>query len=182
MNTVRALLVSVPSRLSRYTEPETSEPQRRRASASSRRSPRRPLSRLRSGAPLRATRRRSRRFASGWSLCSGAPSSFGWRIPKSPVRAAARQAHLTCAGVCTALFLLQRHTPTSSEYEKGEAFPPPFGVLIPTLPIQRPRFRACWNPTLSRPQSPGDRRSERSGCVRPRPVPQHLRVAWRGFR
>lgn len=54
--------------------------------------------------------------------------------------------------------------------------------VIPTLPIRTSRFRECWNPTLSRPPSPGDRRSERSGCVRPRPVPQHLRVAWRGFR
>ena len=75
-----------------------------------------------------------------------------------------------------------RHTPTSSEYEKREAFPPPLGGVIPTLPTRPQRFRASRNPTLSRPQSPGDRRSERSGCVRPRPVPQHLRVAWRGFR
>lgn len=61
-----------------------------------------------------------------------------------------------------------RHTPTSSEYEKREAFPPPFGVLIPTLPIQRPRFRASRNPTLSPLQSPADMRNGRTECGHPR--------------
>lgn len=177
MNTVRALLVSVPSRLSRYTEPETSEPQRRRASASSRRSPRRPLSRLRSGAPLRATRRRSRRFASGWSLCSGAPSSFGWRIPKSPVRAAARRPHLVCGGFCHGSYSFSTAHPHVSEYEKREASPPPFGDVKPTLPSRAQRFRAWTNPTPVQLPSPAGKRSARIACARLRPVPRHHHAA-----
>lgn len=110
--------------------------------------------------------------ATGYSLRSVAPASFGY-VPKASTRPAhaARTNH--CGGVCTAPASSPRHTPTSSEYEKREALPPPFGVLIPTLPTRPQRFRAWTNPTLSPLPSPGDRRSERTECGRLRPEPRH---------
>lgn len=60
------------------------------------------------------------------SLCR---SALLWlAIPKCPLRAAARQAHLTLCGSLYGSAISPRHTPTSAEYEKREAFPPPFGV------------------------------------------------------
>lgn len=165
------------------TEVGTSEPQRRRASASPLRSLRRLLMfAVRSVAPLGATLRHFRLHAlpaTRFSAPLRAPLAGDSEVPTACCRTP------SAPNLCGSLYgsaISPRHTPTSAEYEKREAFPPPFGGVIPTLPIRTSRFRACWNPTLSRPPSPGDRRSERSGCVRPRPVPQHLRVAWRGFR
>ena len=88
-------------------------------------------------------------------------------IPTSPVRATARRPHQDCGAVCHGSYSFSTAHPHVSEYEKREASPPPFGDVKPTLPIRVRRFRAWTNPTLSRPPSPGDRRSERSGCVRP---------------
>lgn len=55
------------------------------------------------------------------------PHSFGSRIPKSPVRAAARQAPLVCGAVCHGSAISPRHTPTSSETKKGRRFRLPSG-------------------------------------------------------
>lgn len=80
---------------------------------------------------------------------------------------------------CPATALQSPHgtPPHRLNTKKGDGFPSPSGGQAATLPSRERRFREWTNPTLSRPPSPGDRRSERSGCVRPRPVPQHLRVA-----
>lgn len=137
---------------------------------------------FRSGAPLEATRRHSRRFASGYSLCCAlrAPLAGEFRSPRCVLPHAV--CTCPCGVVCHGSASLHGTPPCFGRYEKGGRFPVPLRVLIPTLPVRPQRFRAWTIPTLSRPPSPGDRRSERSGCVRPRPVPQHLRVAWRGFR
>lgn len=160
---------------------DMSERPRRRASASPVRSLRRRFRSLPPSAPLEATRPATVHTASGCSLPSAAPHSLGGRFRNvlfSPPHVGGSN---SCKLAYTALHLSTAH-PRVFRYEKGGRFPVPLMGVFPTLPIRPQRFRASRNPTLSRPQSPGDRRSERSGCVRPRPVPQHLRVAWRGFR
>lgn len=105
----------------------TSEPSRPHASALPLRSLRRPLSRL----PFRR---------SAWCYAPSLPP-FRFRLfafapslrvrlatfPKCPLRAAARRPHQECGAVCHGSCISPRHTPTLSEYEKREAFPPPFG-------------------------------------------------------
>lgn len=62
-------------------------------------------------------------------LASLRRSALLWlAIPKCPLRAAARQAHLTCAGVCTALFLLQTTPPHRPNTKKGGRSPVPLRV------------------------------------------------------
>lgn len=111
------------------------------------------------------------RYALLWLRSEGVHAS-GTRRPHQPLWGSLYGSAISFTG----------DTPTCPNTKKGDGCPSPSWVQIPTFPSRARRFRACWNPTLSRPPSPGDRRSERSGCVRPRPVPQHLRVAWRGFR
>ena len=49
-------------------------------------------------------------------------------IPKSTVRAAARRTHLSLRGSLHGSAISPRHTPTSSEYEKGGRYPVPLRV------------------------------------------------------
>lgn len=159
-----------------------SERPRRRASASPVRSLRRRFRSLPPSAPLGATRPATVHTASGCSLPSAAPHSLGGRFRNvlfsPPHVGGSNSCKLACHGYCS---FSTAHPHIVRIRKRGGVSASPRGV-IPTLPTRPQRFRASRNPTLSRPQSPGDRRSERSGCVRPRPVPQHLRVAWRGFR
>lgn len=89
--------------------------------------------------------------ATGYSLCCAAPRSFGY-VPKASTRPAhaARTNH--CGGVCTALHSFQRTPPRLPDMKKGDGFPVPLMGVFPTIPNRPPRFRACWNPTLSRPR------------------------------
>lgn len=63
-------------------------------------------------------------------LASLRRSALLWlAIPKCPLRAAARQAHLTLCGSLYGSAISPRHTPTSAEYEKrGTVSRPPQGV------------------------------------------------------
>ena len=57
------------------------------------------------------------------------PRSFGWRIPKSPVRAAARRLHLSLRGSLPRLCISPRHTPMFRQIRKrGTVSRPPQGV------------------------------------------------------
>lgn len=56
----------------------------------------------------------------------------------------------TTVGESVRLCIISKAHPHVSEYEKREAFPPPFGDVKPTLLIRARRFRAWTNPTLSR--------------------------------
>lgn len=99
---------------------------------------------------------------------------LGWTLPKCPLLAAARRRlQFLQVGLPRLCNLFHRRYPHVSEYEKREAFPPPFGVLIPTLPSRARRFRASRNPTLSPLPSPASRRNGRIACARPRPARQH---------
>lgn len=80
------------------------------------------------------------------------------------------------------LCISPRHTPTSSKYEKREAFPPPFrGYQTATLPTRLPPCRAWTSPTPSRLPSQADRRSAPTGCARLLPARQLHRAAWKEF-
>lgn len=167
MTTVRVLLEQEPSRLF-LSFVEVSEPQRRRPSALLLRSH---AVRFRSLSPSGSAWGYAGRLPfTRFRLFAFAPSlrpPLAGDSETSPA-SGTRRPPLFLRGSLPRLCISPRHTPTSSEYEKREAFPPPFGVLIPTLPIQRQRFRASRNPTLSPLQSPADMRNGRTECGHPR--------------
>ena len=80
---------------------------------------------FRSSVPLGATRCHSRRFAFGYSLCSAAPVSLGWRIPKCPVRAAARRLPLPLRGSLHGSASLYGRYPQCFRYKKRGRSPAP---------------------------------------------------------
>lgn len=85
---------------------------------------------FRSGASLGATRRHSRRFASGYSLCCALRPPLAGYSETSPA-SGTRRPHLACGGVCTALLLLHTgDTPTCSDTKRGGGLPPPQGVKM----------------------------------------------------
>lgn len=88
---------------------------------------------FRSGAPLGATRRRFRRFASGYSLCRALRPPLAGYSETSPA-SGTRRPHLACGRVCTALLLLHTgDTPTCSDTKRGDGFPPPRRVKCQTV-------------------------------------------------
>lgn len=146
MNTVRVLLEQEPSRLflslDEPSERERRQPSELRASSLAVRFRRRPFRRF-----ARATLRHFRRHASGGSSPLRSPASFGSRIPmaRPPPAHAARTC--PCGVVCTALHLSTAHPHVSADTKKGDGFPSPSWVQIPTLPTRARRFRAWTNPT-----------------------------------
>lgn len=145
-----------------------SERPRRHASASPVRSLRRRFRSLPPSAPLEATRPATVHTASGCSLPSAAPHSLGGRFRNvlfsPPHVGGSNSCKLACHGSAS----LHGTPPHRPNTKKGRRFRLPSGVLIPTLPIQRPRFRASRNPTLSPLQSPADMRNGRTECGHPR--------------
>lgn len=108
--------------------------------------------RRRSVAPLGATRRHSGDPLPAVSLCFVAPASFGRRFRNvlfsPPHVGGSNSCKLACHGYCSF-----RHgtPPRLPNTKKGGRYPVPLRVLIPTLPVRLPRFRAWTIPTLSRP-------------------------------
>lgn len=152
-----------------------SERPRRHASASPVRSLRRRFRSLPPSAPLEATRPATVHTASGCSLPSAAPHSLGGRFRNvlfsPPHVGGSNSCKLACHGSC----ISPRHTPTSFKYEKGGRFPVPLMGVIPTIPNRLPRCLAWTNPTLSPPQSPGDKRIAQTAYAHPHLEPRHHR-------
>lgn len=99
---------------------------------------------------LGATLRHFRRHAPGGFSTLRSPASFGSRIPTaSPPPAHAARTQLVGESA-TALHLSNTTPPHRLNTKKGDGFPSPSGCQTATLPTRLPRFRACWNPTLSR--------------------------------
>lgn len=170
MNTVRFLLSYDPSQLFLSLE-SPSERVRRRPSE------------LRASS-LAVRFRRRRAFASLGLRSVALATRFRWLLDASLSgllwltdsdglsASGTRRPHPACGGVCHGSASLHGTPPCFGRYEKGGRFPVPLRVLIPTLPIRAQRFRACWNPTTSRPRSPASRRTAPTGCARPRPERQ----------
>lgn len=133
------------------TEVGTSEPQRRRASASPLRSLRRPLMfAVRSVAPLGATLRHFRLHAlpaTRFSAPLRAPLAGDSEVPTACCRTpSAPDLMRESVRLC---FSFKRHPHIVRIRKKGDGLPSPSGCQTATLPTRLPRFRACWNPTLS---------------------------------